>query len=81
MKQHLAKLLVEICIEDDVEARLMEDYSGRGMYGKTTYAVIVPRVEDMLCAVLSNLPSMKGYDPARVAGLSSDALGKDVVVY
>ena len=55
----LATLLAEVC---DGEVR--EDYSGRGMFGKTTAGVICDNPMDILKGVLS--------DPSYVADVMED---------
>lgn len=42
MKEYVAKAIVEAVSEfTDTKITLYENYSGRGMYGKTTHAVVV----------------------------------------
>ena len=42
-KELVLKILEE---NDDEDYRIREDYSGRGMFGKQTYAIIVPTFDD-----------------------------------
>lgn len=75
------------CEHAGVECDLLPDYSGRGMYGKQTQAVVVPSVVAVLGAVmnyvrkhvmpdadeLNDLPSL--------SGLREDSMGRSVVIY
>lgn len=40
MKLELAKMIVDALEQNGDEAELRKDYSGRGMYGKTTAAIV-----------------------------------------
>jgi hypothetical protein len=69
----------------DVDCRPYDDYSGRGMYGRTTCAVVVPSeaVFAALAAVAGRgLPDAEFADfVADLRRLSSDSLGRDTIVY
>ncbi len=54
MDRNLAEKLVEI-IEYNDDCKLYEDYSGRGMYGKTTTGISTnASMDSMLCMVIEN---------------------------
>ena len=69
----------------DGDCRSYDDYSGRGMYGRTTCGIVVPR--ESAVALLS-AQAARGMGDAEFAEfvadlrrLSSDSLGRDVIVY
>lgn len=61
MKEAAAKMLFEAASDADLEVEIREDYSGRGMYGKTTFAVVVDDVMDLLAATIKYAAEV-GYD-------------------
>jgi len=75
MKKETAERIVNY-IGDD--ARVYDDYSGRGMYGRTTYAVVVEWESDMeaACKELDLLLEDRGDIPFR-----RDSLGLQIVYY
>lgn len=65
--------LEEVCDASDTEAKIYENYSGRGMYGKTCIGVSCDRYDDI-----------KIIERAAVQGLSGakmDSLGMGTIVY
>ncbi len=57
------------------DAEVLEDYSGRGMYGKTTYGIVAGSIDEVLdaarsCGVLAADESFR-----------SDNMGMDYIVY
>lgn len=65
MKKQTAGEILEL----DSDYSLRENYSGRFMYGKETYAVVVPSRADV------------GFLKKKYDGLKSDNMGKDYIVY
>lgn len=53
MDRAVAEKIVEAVNENGGEARLYEEYSGRGMYGKTTTGVVIID-GDIVSSVISN---------------------------
>lgn len=43
----MEKELAQKILEEDAEYELYEDYSGRGMFGNTTTAIVVPNRQDV----------------------------------
>ena len=43
----MEKKLAQKILEEDAEYELYENYSGRGMFGETTTAVVVPNKQDV----------------------------------
>lgn len=78
MDRGIAEHIVNACNNEGVEARLYENYSGRGMYGKTTMGVVVESLEDVLKAVINCSYSLKGYG---VDCIRSDSLGRNIIIY
>lgn len=65
MERELAQKLVR----ENEEYRLREGYSGRGMYGRETNAIIVSSRDDV------------GYLRKQYEGLRWDEMGLDYIVY
>jgi gamma-glutamyltranspeptidase len=53
MKESTAKALDKALDEIGLEHEYREDYSGRGMFGKTTHGIVVDKWGDLLAAVAS----------------------------
>ena len=70
--QAIVKELVEY---EGIQARVDPKYSGRGMWGRTTAAVITRWKEDVFCA--AGVLGLK----FRRSEIRVDQLGKDMVVY
>lgn len=51
MKIEVAKAIVEAANECGYEMKLREDYSGRGMFGRTTTGIVYDSESDMLKSV------------------------------
>ena len=76
MKLAHAKAIVEELVEfEGIEATVREDYSGRGMYGRTTAAVSTHYSEDVVAAARD-----LGL-PLRRSSLNVDSMGLGKVVY
>ncbi len=70
--------------ERDNPVRLHKEYSGRGMYGKTTFALVIPGAGTL--AALAAATHVKRADRPALAEelrrLSHDSMGRDsIVVY
>lgn len=81
-----AKELVEELLVYGCEARVMEDYSGRGMYGKSVPAIILESHSDILTlAYLAGAKSESGADNFEMSidelPTRTDSMGLGVVVY
>lgn len=73
MKLELATAIVQAANANDLRVSLRESYSGRGMFGKTTAAVVGSRediTEAIFYASKDELPSIKW-----------DNMGLDMVAY
>lgn len=97
MKIEIAKVIVEACEEIGIEVDLREDYSGRGMYGSTTAALVLADEKDLVKATA--LAAIRVHENAeheefngREASMTSedylqgldfkfDSMGHDIVVY
>jgi hypothetical protein len=81
-----AEFLAEACEASGVECDIHDDYSGRGMYGKTTYAVVVNNPLQLLGAVVAYVKAIwdAGEDLSEVPALDrleEDVMGRDVIIY
>jgi hypothetical protein len=67
----------------DERVTMQKDYSGRGMYGRTTFALCVPHVG--FVAMMAAAARVKRHDREEFAlemkGLGSDSMGMGIVVY
>ena len=88
MDQKIAEAIVEACETEGVEASLRDDYSGRGMYGKTTHAVAVNgSLASVLMAVINQADQFvyqeEDFAEAKffMRGLNQDSLGLGVIIY
>ena len=63
--------------------KIRSDYSGRGMHGKETYAIISDNITAIIPAIAMFVA--KGNDPPtefkNSSGYRKDSLGHDVVIY
>jgi len=85
MKRELAEAIVEALNESGFEAELYEDYSGRGMYGRTCTGVSLEGdIADALEAVISCADKFvdEDLDPRFSVGtIHSDSLGCGTIIY
>ena len=85
MKREHAELLRDACAAADIKCEVRSDYSGRWMYGRTTYAVVVHSMPALLMAMVNYIPAMEEDDKLvrlpKLTDLNEDDMGRDVVVY
>ncbi len=88
MNRKLAQLLVDVCEDFDIDARIYENYSGRGMCGAVTTGIVM---ED----AIANLPFMLYNCAQSIVKLQeagelplelddsfrTDSMGRDSIVY
>lgn len=84
MDANLAYLLAEIA--DEWGAEVVDDYSGRGMYGDTTHAVTLDAsgVEVLMCVlerVQDGSLTEDDLDDIKIKRLRSDSMGLGMVIY
>jgi len=85
MDKELAETIVE-AIENDNgnEARIYENYSGRGMYGSKTTGVVAKSMSSIMSAIINNAHILINDDNEpkyNVGDFRSDNLGYDIIVY
>ena len=80
MDKQRATDIVEYLQESGIEATLYEDYSGRGMYGKTTAAVVTDSATDVAFALGALIAAEKEEVPDLVQ-VQTDGMGRQIVVY
>lgn len=90
MQEATARFIVQIIENRDEEATIHEDYSGRGMYGKTTFAVVMDTPQ-RLTQALANFVLENGSDELTddqeealdeiASGFRSDSMANDVIIY
>jgi hypothetical protein len=80
MDKDVAIALMNQIQENWGEARLYEDYSGRGMFGATTTGLVVDSVEEAHVA-LGVLTEIGDEDLDLPGGFRSDNLGLSYIIY
>ena len=88
MTQQEAQFLVECSDFSGNDATLREDYSGRGMMGKTTFGVVVDHplqlLNDVLQYVKDNFEDSKEYVGMEIPDFASfkfDSMGRQMIIY
>ncbi len=85
MNSNLVDVLGEICENEDIEYEKRTDYSGRGMFGKTTGAIVINcSLNSMLAAVVNNaslLIDSDGVDLFNIPNIKSDSMGMGTILY
>jgi hypothetical protein len=87
MNIELADMLCDVCDNYGIESYVMNDYSGRGMYGKETAGLVVASVSGFMWAMAKALTEGYEYlldDVPDVSGgwFKMDSMGKDnTVIY
>lgn len=94
MKLETAKLLKAAANHAGIDLEINEDYSGRGMYGRTTTAIEVESSNDIFAILAvfvdesfdidheSNLVEADRYEAMEdIASIKSDSLGRQVIFY
>jgi hypothetical protein len=71
MTRREAMDFVDLLNDECIDAKVHENYSGRGMYGRTTTAIYIP--EYTLRSALNACPSLSAF--------SVDSLGRGHIVY
>lgn len=85
MTKEQANFFKEALVNDDLETEndiIRENYSGRGMYGKTTFAIVTDSVSDLIPALLRQAQE----DPESMPDFSTfvlrqDNMGLGIVLY
>lgn len=65
MTKEQAEFIKATCDHVEIECELRKGYSGRGMYGKETWGVVVPSVLGVLGAVVDYLKAGTGDLPRK----------------
>lgn len=80
MQQALAEAVQEAADNAGIDCDLREDYSGRGMYGRSTYALVFNDMSDALAAMLWVNPNPLDLDWGGPL-FSTDSMGRGIVIY
>jgi len=85
MTKEQAEFLVEALQDDGCQGDIIPEYSGKGMYGKTTFAVTCDSIQDMIaCAVqraMMEVPTEENVSLFDGVDFALDQLGLGYVVY
>ncbi len=77
----MQKEIAELIVEEDTQLELIDDYSGRCMYGATTHAIIARCIteflEDLAYAAANNPETFLNAH----LDFRTDQMGMDVVIY
>lgn len=69
--------------ENDFKSEIYHDYSGRGMYGKTTTGLVISSLVYLVVA-MCNVPDLLMHDDEPLLDITSfcvDNLGYDIIIY
>ena len=81
IKEH-AEFFKEALDNDGIEVELRDDYSGRSMYGKTTFAVVTDNISDVIPALLRQVQEDPESAPDfSIFKLRQDNMGLSVILY
>lgn len=89
MHEGIAQGIVDAAEMDGLELRLREDYSGRGMYGETTAAIVADNIGEFMAGLARFCGDL---DPCEqdsdieetvltVMNLRTDNMGRGIVLY
>ena len=85
MDLQLAKKLVECCNEIGVDAEVYENYSGRGMYGKTTSGItLYCSLGAFISALIVCADMVAEVDEDirhNLVDMKTDSMGMGIIVY
>ena len=84
MTYELAEVLVQCFKADDVECKIIEKYSGKGMFNRNTHAIVGEfTLTDVLSTVIAHAELLVSDGESMFVGeeLSQDNLGKEYVIY
>lgn len=85
MTKEQAEFLEKVSIEcGNQECDIRDDYSGRSMYGKTTYGVVVSDITILLADCINYLRNEDAEDINKVPDFEEfrmDNMGRDIIIY
>lgn len=86
MDMELAEMIIEAMENNGHEAELRSDYSGRGMYGKSTHGVVIEcGIGIAMAAVISNADIFVDDDDGEpifvIESIRSDSMGLGTILY
>jgi hypothetical protein len=88
MTSEAANFLVNVADSYGIEARLRDDYSGRGMYGSSTHGIVTDEPIHLLSCAIDYAASEAAYDENTdnipnfsEERFSTDNMGYDTIIY
>lgn len=85
MGRELAEAIIEAIECSGAEAKLRENYSGRGMYGETTCGVVTDESLVFVIGSVISAPELfaedEGFAKFDVGVLRSDSMGLGIIIY
>lgn len=83
MTESAMNQILKVAEAEDMNVTAYEGYSGRGMYGETTCALVVSSMGEFAQAV--SMATIDSDDPdvlaADLKGIRTDSLGRDIIIY
>jgi hypothetical protein len=80
-----ARAIVQAADDLGIEAKLREEYSGRGMYGKCTAGIVVSDLTSIIAAAAQAGRDMDDDEAAdfidALDKLKTDGMGRSIIVY
>ena len=83
MTKEQAEFLASVCEEYGIEYDIRDSYSGRGMYGKTTHAIVVPGLSTLLCSTVDYMRGLSQEELNQIPPMydfNQDNMGRDSVI-
>lgn len=82
MKQEDAEALVNVIEGLGYKAEVYDDYSGRGMFGRTTAGVVTDMSKALVEGAVEEMVEEDTLDDAEpFLGLNQDSMGLDIILY
>lgn len=81
MTKDLALFLLEAAEYCGNDGKIRDDYSGRGMMGKTTYGIVVDSPVLLLADVLEYIRENRDVNMPDIENFKTDNMGKQIIIY
>ena len=87
MDMELAEMIIEAMENNGMDAELRSDYSGRGMYGKSTHGIVIEDgIGNVMAAIINNADIFVDEDGDPIFSgfielIRSDSMGLSNILY
>lgn len=76
------KKFAELICENSMSCEIRDDYSGRGMFGKTTTGIVCGSIEEFVkSCVAATLEEPESMEEIFTENIRSDNMGLDIIFY